>query len=134
LFEFTDRRTTNGVILKTCGTKQVNENLLLYLYNSIHHKMNTIIQILHDNLPTLKAKYPLLSLGVYGSYSRGEETENSDLDIVYETLPDTFLNLHNYLSLQKELSRITHLKIDLVNKKKMNEVVWLKAKKDVQYV
>ena len=84
--------------------------------------MNTIIQTLHDNLPTLKAKYSLLSLGVYGSYSRGEETPDSDLDIVYETLPNTYLNLHNYLSLQKELNLITQIKIDLVNKKYINEI------------
>lgn len=96
--------------------------------------MNSILQILHNSLPSLKAKYPLLNLGVFGSYSRGEETPNSDLDIVYETLPNTFLNLHNYLSLQNELQLITHLKIDLVNKKFMNEVVWLTAKKDFVYV
>jgi predicted nucleotidyltransferase len=96
--------------------------------------MNSIIQILRDNLPALKAKYPLVSLGVFGSYSRGEETSNSDLDIVYETLPDTFLDLHNYLGLQRDLSAITHLKIDLVNKRKMNEVIWIKAQKDVIYV
>lgn len=96
--------------------------------------MNTIIQTLQKSLPSLKAKYPLLSLGVYGSYSRGDETPNSDLDIVYETLPDTFLDLHNYLGLQRELAQLTHLKIDLVNKKYMNEVVWLKAKNDVLYV
>jgi hypothetical protein len=96
--------------------------------------MANIIQTLQNNLPTLKAKYSLLSLGVFGSYSRGEETPDSDLDIVYETLPNTFLNLHNYLSLQKELQNITQLKIDLVNKKYMNEVVWLTAKNDIVYV
>ena len=96
--------------------------------------MNTVIQILHDHLPLLKVKYPLQTLGVFGSYSRGEEIPNSDLDIVYETLPNTYLNLHNYLSLQKDLNQITHLKIDLVNKKYINEVVWLTAKKDIVYV
>ena len=96
--------------------------------------MNSIVQTLQDNLPILKEKYPLLSLGVFGSYSRGEETPNSDLDIMYETLPNTFLNLHNYLNLQKELNQITQVKIDLVNKKYMNEVVWLTAKKDIIYV
>lgn len=96
--------------------------------------MNSIIQTLHDSLPTLKAKYPLVSLGVFGSYSRGEETPNSDLDLMYETLPNTFLDLHNYLGLQRDLTEITHLKIDLVNKRKMNEVIWIRAKKDVIYV
>ena len=96
--------------------------------------MNPIIQTLHDNLPTLKAKYPLVSLGIFGSYSRGEETANSDLDIVYETLPDTFLDLHNYLGLQRDLTAITNLKIDLVNKRKINEVIWIRAKNEVIYV
>ena len=96
--------------------------------------MNSIIQTLHDHLPTLKAKYPLISLGVFGSYSRGEETPESDLDIVYETQPDTFLDLHNFLGLQRELAALTHLKVDLVNKRKMNEVVWIRAKNDVIYV
>ncbi len=96
--------------------------------------MNPIIQKLQDNLPTLKAKYPLLSLGVFGSYSRGDQTPGSNLDVLYEALPDTFLDLHQYLGLQRDLAAITELKIDLVNKKYVNEVVWLKAKKDVIYV
>jgi hypothetical protein len=96
--------------------------------------MSQVIQIIQNNLPALKAKYPLLYLGVFGSYSRGEETTSSDIDILYETLPNTFLNLHNFLSLQKELHHITHLKVDLVNKKYINEVVWLRAKNDIVYV
>jgi len=96
--------------------------------------MNTVIQILQENLPTLKAKYPLLSLGVFGSYSRGDQTPNSDLDVLYEALPDTFLDLHSYLGLQRDLAKITKLKIDLVNKKYINEVIWLKAKNELIYV
>jgi len=96
--------------------------------------MNPIIQTLHDNLPTLKAKYPLQSLAVFGSYSRGTQTPNSDLDVLYEALPDTFLDLYNYMDLKQDLAEITNLKIDLVNKKFINPIVWLKAKNDVIYV
>ncbi|MFP5040813.1 nucleotidyltransferase family protein [Parasediminibacterium sp. JCM 36343] len=96
--------------------------------------MNPIIQTLHENLPMLKAKYPLHSLAVFGSYSRGDQTPNSDLDVLYEALPDTFLDLHDYLGLQRDLTAITQLKVDLVNKKYINPVVWLKAKNDVIYV
>jgi uncharacterized protein len=96
--------------------------------------LNDIIQILQKNLPTLKAKYPLLSLGIFGSYSRGEQKPGSDLDIFYETLPNTFLTLHSFLSLQKDLNQITQLKIDLVNKKYINQAVWLTVQKDAVYV
>lgn len=93
-----------------------------------------MLQTLQKNLPVLKAKYPLQTLGIFGSYSRGEETQISDLDIIYETLPNTYLNLDSFLNLQRELNELTKLKIDLVNKKYINEVVWLTAKKDVVYV
>jgi len=96
--------------------------------------MNPIIQTLHDNLPTLKAKYPLQSLAVFGSYSRGTQTPNSDLDVLYEALPNTFLTLYNFMDLQQDLAEITKLKIDLVNIKKVNPIVWAKAKNDVIYV
>jgi uncharacterized protein len=96
--------------------------------------MNPIIQTLHDNLPTLKAKYPLQSLAVFGFYSRGTQTPNSDLDVLYEALPNTFLDLDQYFGLQRYLATITKIKIDLVNKKYINEAVWLKAKNDVIYV
>jgi predicted nucleotidyltransferase len=96
--------------------------------------MNEVIHTLQKNLPILKLKYPLQTLGIFGSYSRGEESQNSDLDIIYETLPNTYLNLDSFLQLQRELNELTQLKIDLVNKKYINEVVWLTAKKDIIYV
>lgn len=96
--------------------------------------MNPIIQTLHDNLPTLKAKYPLQSLAIFGSYSRGTQTPTSDLDVLYEALPGTFLNLYSYMDLKEDLAEITKLNIDLVNKKYINPIVWLKAKNDVIYV
>jgi uncharacterized protein len=96
--------------------------------------MNPILQTLHDSLPTLKAKYPLQSLAVFGSYSRGTQTPTSDLDVLYEALPNTFLDLDQYFGLQRDLATITKIKIDLVNKKYINEVVWLKAKNVVIYV
>lgn len=96
--------------------------------------MSPIIQTLHDHLPALKAKYPLQSLAVFGSYSRGTQTPESDLDVLYEALPDTFLDLYNYIDLKKDLADLTNLKIDLVNKKYINPVIWAKAKNDMIYV
>ena len=98
------------------------------------NKENKILLLLKANLAKIKIKYPIQTIAVFGSYSRGDEKPNSDLDILYETLPNTYLNLHNYLSLQKELGELTKLKIDLVNKKNMNDIVWLSAQRDIQYV
>lgn len=40
--------------------------------------------ILEANKPRLKAQYNLLSIGIFGSYSRKEQSEGSDVDIVVE--------------------------------------------------
>ena len=96
--------------------------------------MNNTVAILRKNLPELKKKYPLQSLGIFGSVARSEENGDSDVDILYEALPDKFLNLDNYISLKNDLRKLIKQQIDLVNKKFMNEVVWLSAKEDIIYV
>ena len=116
------------------GSSFLNPKITIKFTPQNNGGMNSVIQILRDNLPALKAKYPLASLGVYGSYSRDEQTTESDLDVLYETLPNTFLDLHKYFGLQRDLASLTHLKVDLVNKKYMNEVIWLRAKHDIIYV
>ena len=42
------------------------------------------MQILRQHKPDLQKKYPVSKLGVFGSYARGEATENSDIDIAVE--------------------------------------------------
>ncbi len=39
---------------------------------------------LGDLLPDLRAEYGVRSLSVFGSFARGEQTENSDLDLLVE--------------------------------------------------
>ncbi len=93
-----------------------------------------VIHQLRQQLKRLKQQYPIEQIGVFGSYSRNEQTEESDIDIVYKTLPDTSFSLQNYFDLIADLQSITHTKIDLVNIKYINPIVWEEAKKSVIYV
>lgn len=45
---------------------------------------NFIIQKLKEVKPYLHEKYGVTELALFGSYSRGEETENSDIDIMFD--------------------------------------------------
>jgi uncharacterized protein len=65
--------------------------------------------------PELRRRYPIRAMGVFGSYARGEQKPDSDLDVLVElgegmTLPD-------YAGLQMELSDALGVKVDLANKK-----------------
>jgi len=72
------------------------------------------IRKLHEMLPELKEKYHVSYLGVFGSYIRGEQKPESDLDVLVEFSKTPtifkFVNLENYLS------DALGVKIDLVMK------------------
>ncbi|NJK56181.1 MAG: nucleotidyltransferase family protein [Pleurocapsa sp. SU_5_0] len=71
-------------------------------------------QILSQDKTLLREQYRVTRLGIFGSYARGEETPESDLDILidYEQAPTLFqlVELRDYLSKQ------VGLKVDLVTK------------------
>ena len=47
-----------------------------------------IMKILRELLPKIKTQYQIKQLGLFGSYVRGEATENSDIDILVEFYPN----------------------------------------------
>lgn len=55
-------------------------------------------------------------IGVFGSYARGEQEENSDIDLLVDVnRPMGFIK---YMRLENFLSQILETKVDLVIKKK----------------
>ena len=43
-----------------------------------------ILQFLQMNKILFKERYNVVKIGIFGSYSREEQTENSDIDIIVE--------------------------------------------------
>jgi uncharacterized protein len=69
-------------------------------------------EILRDHLPELQRQFSVKSLGLFGSYVRGQQRTDSDLDILvnFEELP----SLIKFIRLEDRLSELTGLEIDLV--------------------
>ena len=67
------------------------------------------------NLPELKARYRVASLGLFGSYVRGEARQKSDLDVLveYDQAPSFF----EFIDLEERLSGLLGVKVDLVMKR-----------------
>lgn len=57
-------------------------------------------------------KYPISKASIFGSFARGEENKNSDIDILIETSKP--ISLFVILKIEKELGQITQRKIDIV--------------------
>ena len=50
---------------------------------------NDILNFLRDHILDLKAEYNIAKIGIFGSFARNEQTENSDIDIMLEFEPGT---------------------------------------------
>lgn len=66
--------------------------------------------------PLIQEQYHIKTLGVFGSYIRGEQREESDIDILVEFQPEFPLGLLTFCQLEEELSQRLGLKVDLVMK------------------
>ena len=58
--------------------------------------------------------YPVEKAWVFGSYSRGEETRKSDIDIMVRFDKDARISLFDYVGIKNDLEDLFRKKIDLV--------------------
>jgi len=78
-----------------------------------------IKKILKKNENILREKFKVKNLGIFGSFVRGEQNKNSDLDILvefYETI-----DLFTFIELKQFLSNILHTEVDLVMKETLKK-------------
>ncbi|MFM7015038.1 MAG: nucleotidyltransferase family protein [Bacteroidota bacterium] len=72
-----------------------------------------INSILSSNKDYLSKKYKIKHLAIFGSYSRSEETKNSDTDIMVEFEKPIGIE---FIDLANELQEILNIKVDLISK------------------
>jgi predicted nucleotidyltransferase len=69
---------------------------------------------LEELKPVLEEKFQVVTIGVFGSYVRGEQTKKSDVDVLVEFSNDAHLGLLRYVELEIFLSEQLGVKVDLV--------------------
>jgi predicted nucleotidyltransferase len=69
---------------------------------------------LEELKPILEEKFQVETIGVFGSYVRGEQTKKSDVDILVEFTNDAHMGLLKYVELEIFLSDQLGVKVDLV--------------------
>ncbi len=75
-----------------------------------------IISILKKHKDELREKYRVIEIGIFGSYVRNEQKEDSDVDILVEFEPDARISLLDFVELENYLSDLLSVKVDLVEK------------------
>ncbi len=93
--------------------------------------MDDILKTLKKHKKQLFNKYPIESLALFGSYSRGDYNENSDIDVLVEFRYPVGMQ---FISLCHELEDIFHKKVDLVSKPAIKPKYLQFIEPDLQYV
>jgi len=75
-----------------------------------------IKKILRTHKEELREKYGIEEIGIFGSYVRGEQKEDSDIDILIEFKPDARISLLDFVELENHISDLLRVKVDLVEK------------------
>lgn len=77
--------------------------------------LQDIKEILQKNKKNIFRKFKVKELSVFGSFVRGEQKRNSDIDILVEfSIPVDFFS---FLDLEEYLSKLLNARVDLVSKK-----------------
>jgi uncharacterized protein len=82
--------------------------------NASSRSLDELLVKLRGILPTLRTQYRVHTLEVFGSFVRGEETAESDLDLLvtFDKVPTLF----RFVALENDLSDALGIKVDLVMK------------------
>ncbi len=83
--------------------------------------LEEIKKILKEHKKELRERYFIKNLSVFGSYVRGEQTPESDIDILVEF--EKPITLIQFIKLENYLSKLLGLKVDLVIKKSLKPYI-----------
>ena len=93
--------------------------------------LQDIISMLRAKKAELQSKYPISSMGVFGSYARNEQIAESDIDILVEFNGSIGLR---FVDLADELEAYLGKKVDLVSKKGVKHAYFEFIKNEIKYV
>jgi len=93
---------------------------------------NIIIDYLKQHKEEFTKKYDISKMALFGSYARGDNRADSDIDIAIETKLADYFRLYD---LKEELEKAFQTSVDIVRiREKMNKSLKRRIEKDGLYV
>ena len=71
-----------------------------------------VVEILREFKRTSAEKYGIEQLALFGSVARGEQTEESDIDVCVK--PSRAIDYFTLQDIKEDLEKLFHLKVDLL--------------------
>jgi len=94
-------------------------------------KREDILQYLKDRKPEFEREFGVRKIGLFGSYARGQEHHQSDVDIVVELDKPDLLTL---IGIKQTIEEQLNVKVDIVRyRDRMNKVLKKRIDRDAHY-
>ena len=94
--------------------------------------MKTLKQLMEKHRQRLEKEYFIKTLGIFGSYSKGKASPDSDLDVLVEfSQPPTFFK---FVRLERTLSRLLGIPVDLATPKSLKPLIRKKILKEAIFL
>lgn len=94
--------------------------------------MDEVRRIISEHKSELLEKFNIVSVGVFGSYVRGEHHKDSDIDLLVELKED--ISLLRLVSAENFLSDLLRRKVDLVPKDDVRPELRERILREVVYI
>lgn len=91
---------------------------------------DTILETLQEHKHYMYNNFDVKKIGLFGSYVKGDETSESDIDIIVD-MPSSF---DKYYALKEFLESLFHKKVDLGLEKSIRQLVKYKIADEIVYV
>jgi predicted nucleotidyltransferase len=86
------------------------------------YEKTEILKYLQSRKEYYRANFNIVKIGIFGSYSRDAQTENSDIDIIFEFGENTTNIYDKKADLRKELSEHFKTNVDLCRERAIKSI------------
>ncbi|MBN1362714.1 MAG: nucleotidyltransferase family protein [Sedimentisphaerales bacterium] len=90
-----------------------------------------ILKTLAENKDSLRAAFKVRRLGLFGSYARGDQRQDSDVDILVEVDPSIGLD---FVALCETFERLLGTRVDVVSSRAIRPSGWKEIEGELIYV
>jgi len=90
-----------------------------------------VLRALKEELPRLREKFNVKSIGLFGSWARNEQTKQSDVDVLVEF--EKPIGFFKFVEIEDYLSERLGVKVDLVTPDALKPLIKPQVEKEAVY-
>ena len=122
-----------GLLLNSCSFLLAVQNIFVSLQqDSTTTEMST--QTMTQQIAEYFKTQPVLKAWLFGSYSRGEQREDSDVDLLVKFDRSIPIGLFAYIRMHRELEEILGRKVDLIEEGTLRPAAQKTANRDLKVI